>query len=150
MNQRQTLQDPLVSHGDNVDDALIHEQNKDLLSIGTTHSSSYFFFLLYSFISYESNVLNILDTHTCKVILRSILTIVLVGEMTGLNSLMKDISSMVSDQGVALDQVEQNVKTSDVLVDEGVEQIQYVLSFISSLQIVSPPSIPSPFILPNP
>jgi len=41
---------------------------------------------------------------------------------------MSDVAAMVSDQGVALDQSEQNVKTADVLVDDGVEQIGIVPS----------------------
>lgn len=48
--------------------------------------------------------------------------------MSGLKSLMSDVAAMVSDQGVALDQSEQNVKTADVLVDDGVEQIGMVPS----------------------
>ena len=54
--------------------------------------------------------------------------------MTGLKTLMQDVAGMVSDQGVQLDQTETNVKTADTLVEEGVQEIEYVLPFSLSPQ----------------
>lgn len=46
--------------------------------------------------------------------------------MTGLRSLMSNVSAMVGDQGAQLDTTERYVEHADVLVDEGVHELQYV------------------------